>query len=202
MNGPLLSVDVAALAPAGSYLALRVGFAFPLEEVNRLPPEWVDHYTAKGLMLADPAMRWIYANTGAIRWSEIALDDPLQVLAQARSFGLRYGLAVSLHDDTPLGQRSFGLFARADREFDDSEVALLTLYLTRRHEERMPPSNLTAAELEALRMVKDGQRVKQIAHELGVSEGAVKQRLKNAKRKLNAATSAQAATMATEFGLI
>ena len=37
-------------------------------------------------------------------------------------------------------------------------------------------------------MVKDGKRLKQIAHELGVSEGAVKQRLKNAKTKLGAAT--------------
>ena len=51
-------------------------------------------------------------------------------------------------------------------------------------------------------MVRDGLRVKQIAYELGVSEGAVKQRLKNAKLKLGAQTGAQAAAMASEFGLI
>lgn len=51
-------------------------------------------------------------------------------------------------------------------------------------------------------MVKDGKRLKQIAHELGVSEGAVKQRLKNAKLKLGAATGAQAAARAAGFGLI
>lgn len=49
-----------------------------------------------------------------------------------------------------------------------------------------PPTNLTKAELEALRMVKDGLLVKEIANILGVSEGAVKQRLRNAKSKLGA----------------
>jgi len=66
----------------------------------------------------------------------------------------------------------------------------------------LPPTNLTAAELEALAMVKDGQRLKQIAYNLGVTEGAVKQRLKNAKIKLGANTSTQAATMARQFKLI
>jgi LuxR family transcriptional regulator len=61
---------------------------------------------------------------------------------------------------------------------------------------------LTRAELEALRMVKDGLLVKEIAGILGVTEGAVKQRLKNAKLKLGAKTSTQAATMASDFGLV
>ena len=66
----------------------------------------------------------------------------------------------------------------------------------------MPPSNLTMAELEALRMVKNGLLLKQIAAQLGVSDGAVKQRLKNARLKLNAKTGTQAASMATAYGLI
>jgi len=51
-------------------------------------------------------------------------------------------------------------------------------------------------------MIKSGQRIKQIAHEIGVSEGAIKQRLKNAKRKMDAKTGPQAAAMASQFGLI
>ena len=51
-------------------------------------------------------------------------------------------------------------------------------------------------------MVKDGKRLKEIAHELSVSEGAVKQRLKNAKAKLDAKTSTQAATIAAQHGII
>jgi LuxR family transcriptional regulator len=153
-------------------------------------------------MLNDPVIRWVYANTGSIRWSEIPISDPMNVLGQARQFGLRYGVAISCFDNNADGQRSFGSFARLDREFDRAEIALLSDYVTRLHLAKAPPSNLTSAEIEVLQMVKQGRRLKEIAHELGVSEGAVKQRLKNAKLKLGAKTGAQAAAMASEFGLI
>lgn len=194
--------DVVRIAGGGYYIALRLGFAFPLEEVNALPSAWVDHYTAARFMLNDPVIRWVYANTGSIRWSEIKIPDPMNVLSQATQFGLRYGVAISLFDINADGHRSFGYFARHDREFDPTEIELLSAYVTRLHLAKAPPSNLTAAELEALQMVKQGHRLKEIAHELGVSEGAVKQRLKNAKLKLGAKTSAQAAAMVSEFGLI
>jgi LuxR family transcriptional regulator len=41
-----------------------------------------------------------------------------------------------------------------------------------------------------------------MAETLGVSEGAIKQRLKNAKSKLNANNSTQAVTLAMDYGLI
>jgi len=196
------SDDVKNLATTGFYLALRVGFAFPLEEVNELPTPWVDHYTRNRFMLHDPVIRWIYANTGAIAWSKIDLPDPMRVLDQAQTFGLRYGVAVACFDGNREGQRSFGTFARRDREFEPAEVDALYAYVLRLHHAKAPPTNLTKAELEALSMVRDGLRVKQIAYNLDVSEGAVKQRLKNAKTKLGAHTSAQAAAMVGEFGLI
>lgn len=194
--------DVRKLAPAGYYLALRVGFAFPLEEINQLPREWIEHYTLRRFLLHDPVVRWNFANTGAIRWSEITLADPLHVLDQARAFGLRYGVAVACYDGNSEGHRSFGLFARSDREFDQSEIQALYDYVNQLHLDKAPPTNLTNAELEALTMLRDGMRLKQIAFELGVSEGAVKQRLKNAKNKLKAQTSAQAAAKASDYGLI
>lgn len=194
--------QVLDLANAGFYIALRVGFAFPLEEQNALPKPWVEHYTKHRFMLHDPVIRWIYSNTGAIRWGEIELADPMRVLDQAQTFGLRYGMAVACFDGNREGQRSFGTFARSDREFDASEMEVLRLYVERLHRAKAPPTNLTEAEIEALRMVKEGMRLKQVAHELGVTEGAIKQRLKNAKLKLNAQTSAQASAMASEYGLI
>ncbi|KMW60742.1 hypothetical protein AIOL_000907 [Candidatus Rhodobacter oscarellae] len=51
-------------------------------------------------------------------------------------------------------------------------------------------------------MVKDGLLMKEVANLLGVTEGAVKQRLKSAKSKLGAKTGTHAATRATTFGLI
>jgi len=191
-----------ALASAGYYIALRVGFAFPMEEMNALPQDWVDYYTMERFMMHDPVIQWVYGNTGSVRWSEIETLDPKGVLRKARDYGLCHGVAICCFDDNPEGQRSFGTFARPDREFEDSEIALLQAHLTRLHHEKAPPTNLTPAELEALRMVKQGLRLKQIAHELGVSEGAIKQRLKNAKLKLGAATGTQAATRASDYGLI
>lgn len=194
--------DVQALAPAGHYIALRIGFAFPVEEVNALPADWVDHYTQHRFMLFDPVIRWAYSNVGMEKWSNLAHDDPRKVIAQAKTFGLRYGVVVSVFDGNAEGQRSFGSFARGDREFTRLETQVLQTYVSRRHFEMAPPKNLTMAELEALGMVRDGKRLKEVAHELGVSEGAVKQRLKNAKLKLGAKTGSQAAAMAAQYGLI
>lgn len=202
VNTVLGPEDVQELAPVGYYLALRVGFAFPMEEINALPAEWIEFYTRERFMLFDPVIRWSYQSVGAIRWSEIPMPDPRGILDQARTFGLLYGVAIAVFDGNAAGLRSFGSFLRADREYHDDEIARLHAHVEHLHLDREPPTNLTQAELEALRMVKDGLRLKQIAHELGVTEGAVKQRLKNAKTKLGAATGTQAATMARGYGLI
>jgi LuxR family transcriptional regulator len=196
------ALDLSEVAPVGHYLALRVGFAFPMEEVNALPNSWVEHYTRRSLMLWDPVMRWIYASTGGIRWSAIAIEDPRGVMAAARAHGLLFGAAVSILDAQAGGQRSFGCFVRDDREFEDDEIGALEAYVRGRHHALAPPTNITMAELQALRLIKDGQRLKQIAYELGVTEGAVKQRLKSARAKLSAKTGAEAISRAAAFGLI
>jgi len=190
------------LAPSGHYIALRIGFAFPVEEINALPPEWVDHYTKNRYMLFDPVIRWAYANVGALRWSEIDVEDPRKIIAQAQTFGLRYGAAISVFDGNADGQRSFASFVRNDRDYTDLELNLLHAYVKRRHLEMAPPTNLTSAELEAVSMVRDGKRLKEIAFDLNITEGAVKQRLKNAKVKLGAKTGTQAAALASQYGLI
>lgn len=194
--------DVEGLAKTGHYIALRVGFAFPMEEINALPKAWIDHYTNFRFMLHDPVTRWVYSNDGVVRWRDIQLPDPMRVLDQAQTFGLRYGIAVSYADRNSEGQRSFGHFARQDRDFEDDEMAALECYVRQLHHAKAPPTNLTQAELEALALVRQGYRLKQIAFDLGVSEGAVKLRLKNAKAKLGAQTSAQAAALVRDFGLI
>lgn len=192
----------AALAPAGYYLALRVGFAFPLAEHNAMPAAWVERYTKASYMVFDPVMHWVYRNNGSTRWSAIDLPDPRGILREAAQFGLRYGVAIGFDDPGPKGQRSFGSFARRDREFSDSEIVLLGQKLEWLHVAMAPPTNLTKAELEALRMVKAGHLVKEIAAQLGVTEGAVKQRLKNARLKLGAKTGSQAVSIADGYGLI
>lgn len=199
--------ELQQLAPAGYHIALRMGFVFPAEEHNGMPPDWVSHYTARGFMMQDPVLRWAYGAVGVIHWSDLAGSDPFGILDQARGFGLNFGVAISYRDETGegpqnKGSRSFGSFARADRPFLEEEIERLHDVLVSRHKALKPPTTLTEAELEALRMARDGQLLKEIAHDLGVSEGAIKQRLKSAKDKLDARNSTHAIAKATQFGLI
>lgn len=190
------------LAPAGYYLAFRIGFAFPMEETNALPADWVQHYTRNGLFLRDPVVQWIYGNSGFVLWEDLKARDPAGILDQADRFGLSHGVTVCCVDGPNGGQRSYGSFLRSDRPHNAAEIVQITTLFEVAHRMKTPPSNLTNAELEALGLVREGKLIKEIAYDLGVTEGAIKQRLKNAKKKLGARTSVQAVTMASNFGLL
>ena len=192
----------AALAPAGHYVALRIGFLFPQLEVNALPSDWVDRYRREGYMPQDPLMRWLHANEGVARWSAIGLDDPRGVLPDAARYGLRFGLVMALCEPGPDPRRSLASFARADREFTCAEIAAIQDRFTRFATAARPPAVLTPAEVEALSMVRDGLLIKEIAVMLGVTEGAIKQRLKGARLKLGAKTGSQAVSVAAATGMI
>lgn len=193
--------EVLAAATAGYFMAIRVGFGFPQAEYNKFPEAWVAEYTRDGLMIEDPVMRWVYRNVGAVRWSELALADSSGVLARAAHHGLRHGLSISCQDADG-AFRSFGSFARPDREFHDEEVAALCDVMDWRHNNSKPLVQLTAAEREALGLVRDGLLLKEIARELGISETAVKQRLKNARIKLKARNGSHAVSIAVKASLI
>mgnify|MGYP001800883816 FL=1 len=49
--------EIGQLAPSGYYVALRIGFAFPMEEVNAFPSDWVSHYTKQRFMLFDQVVK-------------------------------------------------------------------------------------------------------------------------------------------------
>jgi LuxR family transcriptional regulator, quorum-sensing system regulator SdiA len=184
------------ISPAGFYVAIRVGFSFPEEELNELPENWVEFYTTHGLVVHDPAMKWVYAHTGAARMSDIALPDPHQVRERAAVYGLAHGAVISVMAPEDRGRRSYGLFFREDREFGDADLKALQGIMARLHAGTEDEAILTAAEIEALKMQAEGMRQKQIAFALGISESAVKARLNNAKRKLGAKTQSQAASIA------
>jgi len=192
----------ADLAPAGFYLAVRVGFAFPMVEHNRLPEAWVREYTISGLIVHDPAVVWAYKNCGIARWSMLGEEDTQGVLELAKVHGLLFGAVASCTDEGSAAQRTFGFFCRSDRDFDDAELDRLRAMLVQTHRNHARPRTLTAAELETLGLVKNGLLMKEIAGILGISESAIKQRLKNARIKLNVKTGSQAAARATMLGMI
>lgn len=188
--------QISKISPAGFYVAIRVGFSFPEEELNHLPENWVEFYTTHGLVVHDPAMKWVYGNTGVMKMSEIGLPDPHQVRERAAVFGLSHGAVISVMTPSDRGRRSYGFFFRADRDFDPQDLQSLRDILHKLHSGDEGEVQLTAAEVEALKMQAEGLRLKQIAAELGISESAVKARLNNAKRKLGAKTQSQAASIA------
>jgi LuxR family transcriptional regulator, quorum-sensing system regulator SdiA len=202
MNSIADESDLGCVAAAGHYLAIRVGFAFPMVERNNLPTNWVQEYTASGLIVHDPAIIWAYQSTGAVRWSEIVALDTLGVLELAKNHRLNFGAVASCLDADDSCQRSFGIFCRSDREFSDQELEWLRNHLEALHRSHARPKNLTAAELETLSLVKNGMLMKEIAGLLGISESAIKQRLKSARKKLNAKTGLQAAATATMLKMI
>jgi LuxR family transcriptional regulator, quorum-sensing system regulator SdiA len=190
------------IAEAGFFIAYRVGFLLPEFEHNALPPDWVKRYTRFGLMMQDPVMRWIYSSTGTVRWSEIDFPDSHGVLVLAAEHGLTYGAAISIGDTNGTGQRSFGNFCRSDRELTTEEMQDLEQRLDTLFAGLAAPNHMTDSELEALRLVKNGMLIKEVAYHLGISDGAVKQRLRSAKVKLGARTTAQAVSIASSYGLI
>jgi LuxR family transcriptional regulator, quorum-sensing system regulator SdiA len=191
-----------SLAPAGFYVAIRVGFAFPLVEHNYLPQAWVREYTVSGFLVHDPMMAWAYRASGIVRCHALREDDSQGVLELAHAHGLKYGAAASHVDEGDAGQRSIGIFFRSDRDFTCAELDVILATLQSCHRDHAPPRNLTPAELETLGLVKNGMLMKEIANALGVSESAIKQRLQSARRKLKAKTGSQAAARATMLGMI
>ena len=113
-----------ARSTAGFAIALHVKFTTPRYLLQAYSKEWLDLYSSEGLVMNDPTVHWAFSNTGAIRWSDLAADDPAQVLAKAEQFGLRYGVAISLEEH---GTRSMASFARSDREMTDIDIFALRM---------------------------------------------------------------------------
>lgn len=198
----LADYDLDSLAPSGYHLALRVGFAFPEYQHNSLPQKWIDTYTRDGLMIFDPIIRWVYDSAGHTRWSALANGDERKVLKTAETFGLRFGAAISVMSRDAPGLRSFGSFARSDREFADQEIEVLYGAVSELHQAMVPARALTQAEIDALELLATGLMLKETAHRLGISESAVKLRLTNARSKLGARTNTQAVGQAKGYGWI
>ncbi len=68
--------------------------------------------------------------------------------------------------------------------------------------EYMGDDDLTARELEVLRLIRDGHRNKQIADQLAISENTVNFHIKNLMDKLRANDRTHAVTIALRRGLL
>jgi LuxR family transcriptional regulator len=194
--------EVSWLAPAGLQISLRIRFVSATNAINTYPPKWIQKYTALGLMMHDPCMKWVYENTGVCRWSSLTSHDTHNVFHMAESYGLNFGATISCQTEMDSGNRSIATFGRSDREFEDAELVHLHKFIKSLHDAAAPPISITNAEIEALQLLKRGLIIKEVAKELNISDNAVKQRIRNARRKLGAKTTIHAASLAQQFGLI
>lgn len=187
------------IAPLGYFVGLHIRFASPLMTFQTYDQAWVDHYTQNGLVLHDPMTIWGFGNTGAIRWSDPELPDPYGLFDVAAKFGLHYGVTISC---APVKSRTIASFARADREFEDDEIAKIASVVQRLHDMTDPPEDLTTAQLDALRCIAGGDRHTAAAQKLGISESALKARIMAARVRLKARTTAEAIQRAKDYQLI
>jgi LuxR family transcriptional regulator len=191
--------NLSALAPAGYALGLHIRFASAQIMVNTYDPRWVEIYTNRGYMLCDPLVSWGFGTEGTVRWSALNHPDPHDVLGQAAAFGMKFGVAVS---QGATSSRTIGGFGRGDREFTDDEIAQIAELVRVLHRETEPPERLSSAQVDALRLIAKGFRHSQAAHQLGISESALKARLRTARERLLCRTTAEAIQRALEAKLL
>ncbi|MDH5797346.1 MAG: LuxR family transcriptional regulator [Paracoccaceae bacterium] len=188
--------ELGDLSPSGFSAGLHIRFASPLVYVKTYDQEWQKVYDENAYALRDPLVFWGLGVRGATRWSEIRLPDPFNIMGQARDFGLTYGVVVSWG---PINSRSIVGTARSDREFTDKEMDDIEDIVKALHEAAEPPTELTEAQVEALRLLAEGYRHTAAAAKLGISESALKARLSSARTRLGARTSAEALRKAREY---
>ncbi len=187
------------LSPAGFSAGLHIRFASPLIYVRTYEEAWTKVYDENAYALRDPLVFWGLGVKGHTRWSAIKLPDPLNILGQARRHGLVYGAVISCG---PITSRSIVGMAHNLREFTDEEINEAAKIVHNLHLAAEPPTELTRAQVEALRLLADGDRHAAAAAKLGISESAFKARLQSARVRLGARTTAQALKKAREYQLL
>lgn len=190
---------LADLAPAGYFVGLHIRFAAPLMTFQTYSRAWIERYTSQAYAMRDPMTAWGFSTEGAERWSDIGIPDPFEIMLEAASYGLKYGVQISCG---PISSRTIAALARNDREFTDSERDRAERIVRRMHELTEPPESLTNAQVEALRLVAAGDRHAAAAAKLGISESALKARLTSARQRLMARTTAEAIQRAKDARLL
>ncbi|NNJ68007.1 MAG: LuxR family transcriptional regulator [Boseongicola sp.] len=190
---------LARISPKGFSAGLHIRFASPMIYMRTYDEEWTKIYDENAYALRDPLVFWGLGGKGSTRWSAIRLPDPFNILGQARDHGLTYGAVVS---HGPISSRTIVGIARDDREFTDEEIADTVKIVIDLHSAAAPPTELTRAQKEALRLLADGDRHTAAAAKLGISESAFKARLQSARVRLGARTTAQALKKAREYQLL
>lgn len=192
--------EIERLAPSGYIMGFGLRFGRPDLILNRYPPGWTRQYEENNYFFRDPLSVWTMTQIGTIRWSEVTIPDPFNVMQEAAKFGLKYGAAFVVKVDR---KRSFMSLGRPDKEFSDTEMAMLAAKL-QLWAQLFARSQvvLSEKEVEALRLMRDGLSHAEACAALGISVSALKLRLSSAQKKLGARNTISAVVKAVRDGVI
>jgi LuxR family transcriptional regulator, quorum-sensing system regulator SdiA len=187
------------ISPFGYSARLHIRFAAPLLFRRTHSKIWTTRYDKNAFAMRDPRIFWGLNGCGTIRWSEIEFPDPFHILKRAKEYGMYFGAAASCG---PITSRSIVVVSRQDREFADAEIEELQVLTHALHEICEPPSELTSCQIEALVLLDKGHRHTAAAKILGISKSALKVRLRSARKRSEARTTAEAIRKAWEYRLL
>ena len=174
----------------------------------------------RGGYVVNRSIRWAVENAGAISWGvnhERYLAGEMSAQEEALHLGLReLGLIAGITYSNPIlpnhVRSGFGLCFRAgldqhdvDRIWADRRdqiTACLQVFELAASQciNVAPGKELTARQIEILRLVIDGKTVNEVAVLLNVHRRTIDSHLAAAREKLGVATTLQAAVMATQQG--
>lgn len=196
---------------------LRMPFPFSQPKTvvfSNYPVGWQTRYQEKNYLAKDPTVRHGLRSLLPVIWSDELFAAATDLWDEARSFGLRVGLAQATRDAT--GMVGMLVLARSfeplsDAELQDKELKLTWLTqmahfgmsqcLTKK---LMPAAEvrLSDREIEILRWTADGKTSSEISYILSISERTVNFHINNAMAKLNAANKTAAVILAAVLGLL
>ncbi|MFD1796797.1 LuxR family transcriptional regulator [Paracoccus aurantiacus] len=182
-----------SVGSTGWILGLNVDFINAEHLLNRFPESWNKIYVEHNYIFRDPIVAWASSREGALRWSEVPIDDIGGLFEAARAYGLTYGGVLAKKVN---GRRSFLTVARNDRELTDAELATLNVKFSSWLDILYNFATLTPGELDVLKAQRDGMSYKEAARALGISPATVKVRLERSKTKLDAASATNAVAIA------
>ena len=183
--------------------------------LHNMPDDWAAHLIEERLFERSPAVRWARRNDGLLRWGRLRLGAAGGPLARLNAdHGVTAGMSISFppaalgdralvclmtEPDAPQGQANLS-WERHSYELE-ALCRLLHLKVLTLPRSTVGPS-LNYRQCEVLALIGAGHSVAQTADRIGRTAKAVEKRLAEARRVLNAGSTAEAVLRAADMNLI
>lgn len=181
------------------------------------PDAWISHYLLNDYVRIDPVLQMAENTAGPFCWSTIKPQShQLEMMEQAAFHGVGQ-TGFSLRHVDAIGRRSILSFNAQTANDGETWVSYLEqerdglislshkihhMALAEIYDQDEVLPRLSPRELECLKWTVEGKAHTDIAIILGLSEHTVRGYLKDARRKLESVTLAQAVSKASSLGLI